>query len=228
MDKYKDVPSPDRHGQAPSPLKPQGVGARHATPWWGASVLLARAQTVSRMKCFRRRGRSSRAPSRHTAIIAGLLLCVPATAQSTPADQTMALEKLYEVTAGSGWSTKSNWMSGSPCTGGTSNWAQVGCSSGDVTQLCVPAYPTSASICEVENEYAWSFVCPVRRSDLGSISMTGTLPSEIGLLTEITELCVPSHDPLLKMHPVRLRPSRPALWQAALRRWERSEWNATN
>lgn len=47
-----------------------------------------------------------------------------------------ALVALYNATNGAGWTTRTGWMSGEPCTGATSSWHGVSCSSeGRVTQL---------------------------------------------------------------------------------------------
>ena len=99
-------------------------------------------------------------------------LPLPPPAEPTPASQVRALQVLYAAAGGVGWSTKTNWMNGDPCVGGSiwyeetygtggSSWSGVACSGGNVYSL-----------------------------DLGWNNMSGTLPSELGLLTAIKYLCV--------------------------------------
>ena len=71
--------------------------------------------------------------------------------------QVQALEALYAAAGGAGWTTKTNWMSGDPCNY-TSTWSGVTCSGGEVTSLSL-----------IDN------------------GLTGTLPTQVGLLTAITE-----------------------------------------
>ena len=75
----------------------------------------------------------------------------------TPVAQVHALEALYAAAGGEGWVTKTNWMSGDPCTAG-SIWYGVTCSGGNVTSL-----------------------------HLNDNGLNGTLPSEVGQLTAITQ-----------------------------------------
>ena len=77
---------------------------------------------------------------------------------SAQTTQVQVLEMFYAATNGAGWTTKANWMSGSdPCTTG-STWHGVTCSGGEVTSLSL-----------IDN------------------GLTGTLPTQVGLLTAITE-----------------------------------------
>ena len=71
--------------------------------------------------------------------------------------QVQALEALYTAAGGAGWTTKTNWLSGDPCNY-TSTWSGVTCSGGEVTSL-----------------------------SLNDNGLTGTLPTQVGLLTAITE-----------------------------------------
>ena len=77
---------------------------------------------------------------------------------SAQTTQVQVLEMFYNATNGAGWATKTNWMNGSdPCTT-RSTWHGVTCSGGEVTSL-----------------------------SLYSNGLTGTLPTEVGQLTAITQ-----------------------------------------
>ena len=103
-----------------------------------------------------RRSRGA-APFAPVTIMPWLLLSMPVSAQATPVAQVHALEALYAAAGGEGWVTKTNWMSGDPCTAG-SIWYGVTCSGGNVTSL-----------------------------HLNDNGLNGTLPSEVGQLTAITQ-----------------------------------------
>jgi len=92
----------------------------------------------------------------------------PTMAPTSTPDVISALSAIYTATNGRGWENSENWNVGHPCTAeGSGVWAGVSCSNNTVVQLYLS-----------END------------------LSGTLPTELGLLTTLTEFVLSNESSL--------------------------------
>ena len=109
----------------------------------------------------------------------------------TPCSLTSALADLYSAAGGAGWTSRSNWMIGSPCTGTTADpgeWEKITCVTvGGEIQVqeidlngnnLVGSLPTTLGL----------LTTLTRHLTLGSNKLTGSIPTEIGSLSKLTDL----------------------------------------
>ena len=100
---------------------------------------------------------------------------------ATPTTQVQALGALYAAAGGAGWITNTHWMSGDPCTLG-STWHGIGCSGGEVNSLWLLGNNLTGTI-PSEIGLLTAITTSLILSEGG---LSGTIPSEVGLLTAIT------------------------------------------
>ena len=141
-----------------------------------------------------------------------LALAALALAGSAANDDYVALKAFYESTGGSGWACNANWdMSNTdvcgwgPSVQQCSGAPQVTCeppAGGRVNFLCAPAL----SIFYRPPHGDTPPRRPRARRDLAGNSLSGTIPTEVGLLTKLTDsLC--ARPPL--RHPAATNDERP-------------------
>jgi len=96
----------------------------------------------------------------------------------------VALSAVYTATNGPGWTQKKNWMNGTdPC---QASWENVQCDSSTSTKIIVLDLQSNNLIGTIPTEIG--LLTEMRRTfRLASNRLTGTLPTEIGLLTACTQ-----------------------------------------
>jgi len=114
---------------------------------------------------------------------------VPSPAPSAyETDPHLALRKLYEATNGADWTVKTNWMVGMPC---EAEWYGVTCESRDedlastVVKLKLTRNNLDGSL-----PTELGLLTDLNALWLHTNSLTGTLPSELGALTHAQTLYV--------------------------------------
>jgi len=91
------------------------------------------------------------------------------------------LSKIYHDTNGTGWISKTNWMSGTPC---ASSWFGVTCTSSNIVELSL----FSNSLTGTMSSEIGLLTSMTSHLYLNSNSLTGTIPSEVGLLSSMTSV----------------------------------------
>ena len=98
-------------------------------------------------------------------------------------DDTLALTRLYESTNGAGWKSKKRWLNGKPCD--RKNWEGVRCDRKKrVRNLRLSELGLTGTV-----PSQLGLLASLEDLEIDDeLTMSGTLPSELGLLTQLEQL----------------------------------------